>query len=221
MATASIPDIPFVVGAYISSITPSRYYNNTNSSYNSFTYEWDTVFSIIPIPNSTPSAFFDGTGVKVGQWYLQSTGLAYLIVNVNISTQQYNEVQVTLRDVDMYNMMSVDFPGQGFVNDPQFGGTTQGVIFSLSDDGKANITYISNSALSYSGPWLNDALGKFAYRNFIESYYNLPSEIYYDAGGVLNSNDYSTYSIGQVVYIGQQTPQLMSKFIKHLGLFLL
>ena len=199
MATASIPDIPFIVGAYVSSVSPSRYYNNPNSSYNSFTYEWLVVLNIIPLPNSTPATLSDGTGVKIGQWYLKASGLAYLIVDINTANQEYNHVELTLRDVDMYNMMSVDFPGQGIVNDPQYGSSTQGIIFSLSEDGKANITYISNAALSYNGPWLADALGRFAYRNFIGTYYNfnLNNDL---ANGAYN---YSSYTVGQIVYIGQ------------------
>ena len=54
MATASIPDIPFVVGATINSgsTNVTRYYSNANSSYDSYAYEFQITLTVVSISNS-------------------------------------------------------------------------------------------------------------------------------------------------------------------------
>ena len=192
----STPVNPFIVGAYLINISPTKYYNNTNSEYNGIAYEWHAEFNIISITNSNTYAQSDGNGVKVGQWFMQSTGKSYLIVDINLLNQQDIFIEVTLRDVDIYNMISIDFTGNNSlnnVNDPQNGVNIQGIIFSLPGDITTNINYILTILSDYTGPWLKNAFGNFAYRKFITN-------------TNISSNFYSTYSVGQIVYIGQQTP---------------
>jgi len=187
---ATIPSIPFAVGGYVSSSVSIRQYSNAGGLYDGVDYEFQVTIEIQAISNSTPQYQSDGTGVEVGQWFLQSTGLAYLIVDI-IDNSSPSSIVVVLRDVDLYNVYS-DISQAG-LNAPLVGNTTQGIIFAVSEDGKAIITYATFQALG--GLWLSDAIGRFSYRNFIETYYN------FDINN--KTIDYSSYSLGQIVYIGQ------------------
>ncbi len=200
---ANIPVLPSIVGGSIrsNSTVGGRTYINDNSVLNNYPYEFTVTLDIDSVPNldqTLPNLQFDASTIYVGQWLLQNTGFAYMIVQI-VEVVSLATVTVIIRDVDMYNAISD--PSQQGSNYPSEG--TKMAIFSLSEDGTPiilNTTFLSGGL---QGSWLNDALGKFAYRNFIETYYTLPSEIYYDSNGVLNTNDYSSYSVGQIVYIGQ------------------
>jgi len=191
---ASSPPLPPVVGGQIQllSTNQTRAYNNENSTLNNYPYEFSVILNITLLTNLDQGVIgatqFDATTITVGQWLLQNTGFAYLIVAIEPPIDA-NTVTVTIRDVDMYNALSD--PSQQGSNYPSEG--TGFIIFSLSEEG---VPIITNSTLfNLTGSWLNDALGRFAYRNFIETYYNFD---------INNSTiDYSTYSLGQIVYIGQ------------------
>ena len=192
---ASIPSIPPVLNAYINtgSITSSRFYNANPA----WVYEYTVFLTVATLANSeTPNLQFDARNVAVGQWFMQSSGLAYLITNIVTPTTDNKTITVTLRDVDLYNLLSDVTSSNN--NQPTDGSGTGGIIFSLSEDGMPIVSY--TSLLGYSGAtsWLNDALGRFSYRNLVKSYYNfdLNNNL---ANGAFN---YSSYSIGQVVYIG-------------------
>lgn len=190
---ASTPALPSVVSGTINlqSTNPTRSYNGP--SLYGYPYEFQVDLTIIVNANSDytspTSSQFDATTITVGQWLLQNTGSAFLIVAINSITNP-SLLSLTLRDVDMFNALS-DSTQQGN-NYPSEG--VQCVIFSLSPEGTAVIanTTIMNLGI---GNWLNDALGRFAYRNFIETFYNFD---------INNSTiDYSSYEVGQIVYIGQ------------------
>lgn len=191
---AATPQIPTIVGGYIvsTSTNASRFYKNPSSTLNTYPYEYTVTLNITAVPNLDQGALgpsqFDATTITVGQWLLQNTGCAYLIVGINQLTSS-SIVNVTIRDVDMYNALSD--PTQAGTNAPSEG--TAFIIFSLSDNGTPVIT--DATILNLTGSWLNDALGRFAYRNFIETYYN------FDINNA--TIDYSTYSVGQIVYIGR------------------
>ena len=190
---ASTPALPSVVSASIDlqSTTQTRAYNNPNSNLIAYPYEFQVNLTVTLLANLDPtlaSNQFDATTITVGQWLLQNTGFAYLIVAIDTPTSPTN-VTITIRDVDMYNALSD--PSQQASNYPSEG--TASLIFSVSPEGTAIIT--NTTILNLNGSWLNDALGRFAYRNFIETFYNFD---------INNSTiDYSSYEVGQIVYIGQ------------------
>ena len=140
MATGSIPDIPFIVSAYITQSTPTRTYNNSGNPYNGYNYEFQVDLNVGTISNSTPLLQSDATGITTGMWLLQQSGLAYLIVDL-IPTVNPGAITVTLRDVDLYNIYSD--PSQSGLNDPLVGSGVGNVIFTISENGLANITYTS------------------------------------------------------------------------------
>ena len=118
MASALTPPLPIILGGSIQSLSTnqSRAYNNGNSILNNYAYEFTTTLNIISLPNldqlstggTNPNAGptqFDATSVQVGQWLLQNTGFGYLIVAINTLIDNLT-VNVTIRDVDMYNALS-------------------------------------------------------------------------------------------------------------------
>ena len=190
---ASSPPLPVVVGGQVRQGTssPTRMYNNPNSILNGYPYEFSVVLDIIALPNLDQGAVggtqFGAANIRVGQWLLQITGCAYLIVAIEPAVS--DTITLTIRDVDMYNALT-DQTQQG-TNYPTE--ATPIIIFSLSEEG---VPIITNAViLGLAGSWLNDALGRFTYRNFIQTYYNFD---------INNSTiDYSTYQVGQIVYIGK------------------
>jgi len=191
--SSNIPKIPPVLGATIptqASISQKTTYNRPGDPWDGYPYRWQVQFNIVTISTSElPNQQFDGADVKVGQWYAQSSGFSWRIVEI-VSVASNTEMVVVLEDVDLYNLSSD--PAQSGNNQPL--PQSNGVIFSLSEDGNPILTYLSSltnlQSISY---WINDALGRFEYTNYYEEYYT---------NNLLNSF-YSGYSVGQVVYIGQ------------------
>lgn len=193
---ATIPQISPVIRCYIQDFTTqvTRTYSNPGGFYDGGAYEFTVTLVVYPFTTFDQINFqFDARNISVGQWLLQSTGLAYLITNINEPTVDNVTISVTIRDVDLYNLYS-DYTAQG-INFPGEGTITDNIIFSLSEEGTPIITYTTLQSIAGSTIWLNDALGRFAYRNFIKNFYN------FDINNK-TIDAYSNYSVGQLVYIG-------------------
>lgn len=191
---ATSPPLAVVLSGTIQqySTNPTRYYDNINSTYNGFPYEFSCILTISPLPNVdqgvSGASQLDVYLVKSGMWLMQASGFSYLIVNITPSSDG-STIQVTLRDVDMYNALSDQSQsGNNYpVEESQF------VIVNISDDGIPIVTYTSLYIIV--GNWAYELLGRFAYRNFIKNFYN------FDINNK-TIDAYSNYSVGQLVYIG-------------------
>lgn len=192
---ASSPPLAIVLSGVVEeySSTATRVYDNINSSLNGYPYEFSCILSITLQPTLDQGEIiggsqFDASYVKPGMWLMQSTGYSYLIVNI-IEELDYLRVRVTVRDVDMFNALSD--PTQSGNNN--ISENSQFAIVNVSDDGIPIVTY--SVLYNFLGSWIYDAVGRFAYRNFIEKFYN------FDINNK-TIDAYSNYSVGQLVYIG-------------------
>ena len=198
---ASLAPLPSVVCAYINpgSVTTTRNYNNPNSILNDTPYEFEVTMTIVPIGTSNDpvniSGQIDGSSISAGQWIIQPNGFSYLITSINsaLPLSDTTTINVTLRDVDLYNALSSNNTGSNY---PLEGTIGIGIVFSLSEDGSPIVNFLQSlvsAGLQESSYWIDDALGRFQYTNYYQTFYT----------NSLLGVTYSGYQVGQAVYIGQ------------------
>ena len=98
-----IPRLPVSMIASVNSgsITVVRNYNNPGDPYDGYPYEFEVNLSVTTLSNSQPPNYqFDAYDIVRGMWLLQSTGLAYEIIDVQTPSSS-SAITVTLKDVDL------------------------------------------------------------------------------------------------------------------------
>jgi hypothetical protein len=151
------------------SVTVNSYYNNPSSVWNGFPSSFNCTLNLIATPTSQePNFTFDANDLADGMWLLQPNGNAFLITNITVINNL--EVDVTLRDIELYNLVS-DYTVSGN-NYPTEG--INGITFEVSEDG-APVTALIATALApnldENGYWIDDALARFQYRNIVKASY--------------------------------------------------
>ena len=189
---AQIPELPITMIASVrpGSVIVSNLYENISSVWDNYPSSFYCILDIIPTPTSQePNFNINGNDLKVGMWILQPNGNAYMITEISASSDF--EATVTLKDIDLYNLVS-DYTSTGN-NYPVEG--INGVSFEVSEDG-APITALIATALAPnlddSGYWIDDALARFQYRNILKASYTT----FYSP-----NPSYSINSVGEVVYL--------------------
>ena len=170
--SGGIPNLPVTMLALVraDTTTVSRYYTNPASPYDGFPYEFDCVLDIVTISNSQPPNYeFNANDLEVGMWLLQQTGLTYEIIDISVVNN--TEANVTLRDVDLYNIIAD--PTQSGNNYPQE--NAYGATLQLSETGDAilaQLQVLSANLPSTAPYWVNDLYARFEYRNLYVRHFN-------------------------------------------------
>ena len=184
----TIPNLPVSMLAAVKSGTTivSRTYNSPGNQYDGFPYTFDVTLQVTNLSTSQPPNYqFQPSDIVPGMWLLQTSGFCYEIVTVG--TPSGNDIDVTLKDVDLYNLYSA--PTQDGNNYPIE--TSNGVIFTISDDGDPILSSLALQAgnlpdISY---WFNDAYARFQFRNLVQMFWSSSPD----------SSIYSSYNVCQVV----------------------
>lgn len=193
---SGIPNLPVTILASIrgGSVTVSRYFTNPSSPYNGYPYEFDVTIDILTLSNSEgPNFEFNANDLVPGMWLLQQSGLTYEIKSITVINN--TEAQVTLKDLDLYNIHAD--PTQSGNNYPQE--NEYGVTFKLSENGyvtMAQLQTLSANLPSVAPYWINSVYARFEYRNLYLSHYNFNRD----------STSYSSLNPGQVVYVNPVGP---------------
>ena len=189
---AQIPLLPITMIASVrpGSVVVDSYYNNPSSIWDNYPYSFNCILDIIATPTSQePNFIFDANDLEAGMWLLQPNGNAFLITSIVVNNNL--EAAVTIKDVDLYNLLS-DYTVSGN-NYPSEG--INGITIPISEDGAPVTSLLAislSSNLDESSYWIDDALARFQYRNIVKASY----------ANVYSPNPlYSSYNIGQVVYL--------------------
>jgi hypothetical protein len=158
MAQLITPPICIPASINFGSTTVNATYTNVASPWNGSPYTFNCTFSVLyqetSSYDSTPPLYYDANDIQVGMWFGLPNGNAYKICAISNINALATSCDITLQDVDLYNLI-VDNTGMGN-NFPPEGFT--GLIFEISDEGLPIITPTESirSQLGDLTNWLND-----------------------------------------------------------------
>ena len=113
MANLSTLPITLVARIKTGTVATDTTYTNLSSIYDGYGYTFTVTLEVIPTLNSddriTPNAYtYDANQVLPGMWFGQSNGFSYEIISVSSPTNA-TEIDVVLKDVGLYNLLSDSF----------------------------------------------------------------------------------------------------------------
>jgi hypothetical protein len=147
-------------------------YSNPSSVWNGSSFSFTTTLDVYIQTNSsqdtTPTPYqYSGVDIEVGMWLGLPNGYCYKIVAISSATD--TEVQCTIEDVDLYNLLIDNTQlGNNFPPEEQ-----EGLIFRISDDGLPVITptELIRSVIGDPTQWLNDLHDRFRFRNYLTDFF--------------------------------------------------
>jgi hypothetical protein len=187
-----IPTLPITMVAKIrqGSVIVDNYYDNPTSVWHNFPYTFTCILDIIATPHSQePNFSFNANDLMDGMWILQPNGNAFLITSITVINNL--EANVTIKDVDLYNLVS-DYTVSGN-NYPLE--DINSITIPISEDGTPITALLAaslSSNLDESSYWIDDAIARFQHRNIVKASYG---NIYAPSVTYLNS------SVGEIVYL--------------------
>jgi hypothetical protein len=158
---------PKVMSATITAYTPIEYLDNASDIYNGYPYRWQADVSVIlqthSNPNTSTPYYYTAYDIKVGDWISSAVdGSAYEIIEI-ISILDQTSVTLVIEDIDMFN--TYNDQTQSGSGSPT---TTEGVIFSLDNDGNPILMGLEPGILSET--FATDLISRFNYRNIQQKF---------------------------------------------------
>ena len=164
-------------------------------------------------PRVNPTAHYDGTNIKVGDWIsMKDNSYTYRVVSVDPGATDVS-VGLVIEDVDLFNQIS----SQNADNNPLLtAGNGLGILFELGSDGLPILDPVliqahtlgvilppafNTDVMAEIMAWFHDTQSRFRFRNYLTDYYDI------------NSVD-ATIAVGDFVYINYDIPTATRSFVK-------
>lgn len=178
---------------------------NDGSAYAGFPWRFNAILSITAQahddPNTSPSFFYDGTNVTVGDWIFTS-GDGFLMQIRSISSQSFNSVHCVIEDVEQANIYNDATQSQ---NAASPNGT--GYLFSVDGDGYPVISPVPGTlATSIPAQFYANVLTRFYKDKFVGDYRVHQVAHGFTAGKIIYLQSSGVYALANANAAGTANP---------------